>query len=245
MSLDAAYDAIRARIEAAWPGIEPTVPLAFKNENFQPPRSTDTKGTPLPWVLIDVKWSPGPPSGLASIGAPGANFSRRGGNIWCHAFVAQGTGEARAMQLAAEAGGVFEQQDFNPVDCWSILPGGDNSGTEDGLYYGQSVAVPFWIDDIPGVVSGPTSPPAPPPPPPPAPVGTEPYVFLGGLTTYALPNGSAVGQRVGIKDDAGTAASVQPIITGIFDGGATTFTGFNQNFASYEFVWNGTLWSVF
>lgn len=76
-------------------------------------------------------------------------------------------------------------------------------------------------------------------------LGLQTYVFLNALTTYSLANGTTVGQRVGIKDNAGTARTVNPIIHGIFDGGETAFTGFNQNFDAYEFVWNGTQWSVF
>ena len=73
----------------------------------------------------------------------------------------------------------------------------------------------------------------------------ETYIALGSLPSYTLANGSIEGQRVGIKDNAGTAQVVQPIIYGRFDGGATEFLGFNQNFAAFEFVWNGTQWSVF
>jgi hypothetical protein len=74
--------------------------------------------------------------------------------------------------------------------------------------------------------------------------GSETYVFLGALTTYTLADGTTPGQRVGIKDNAGTAQSVHPVINGNIQGGAT-FTGFTQNYAAYEFVWDGATWQLF
>jgi len=141
MSLDTAIAAIRARAESLWPALEAAVPMAFPNEAFARPRSA--AGAPLPFLVIEVRWNGG---GFMSIGAPGYNLARRQGHIWVFAFIPQGTGEARAHQLAAAAAGMFEGQDFSGVVCEAMMPGGQ-ADAEEGLYFGQSAAVPFDFDE--------------------------------------------------------------------------------------------------
>lgn len=141
MSLDTAVAAIRSRADSLWPAIEAAVPLAWPNENF--PRPADASGSPLPWVLIEVRWNGG---GFMSIGAPGDNLARRDGSIWVYAFIPQGTGEGRAHQLAARAASIFEGQDFGGVVCQAMEPGGE-AESEDGIYFGQSAVIPFDFDE--------------------------------------------------------------------------------------------------
>jgi hypothetical protein len=137
MSLDTVFAAIQARIEAAWPTIEPTVPLAYPNAVSRPEASE--------FLLVDVTWVGGIPT---TIGAPGANRVRRDGYIWLHAFITAGTGnQVRAFQIASRAATIFEEQNFADVVCIAMEPGGGQSGTEDGRWYGQSVAIPFWFDE--------------------------------------------------------------------------------------------------
>jgi hypothetical protein len=138
MSWDAAIVAIRSRAESLWP--EPDVPLALPNRNFDRPTSN---GAPLPFIRIAVKWNGGE---FISIGAPGNNLARREGHIWAYAFIPQGTGEDLAHRLASEAAAMFEGQDFAGVVCQAAAPGGPVD-SEDGLYYGQSAAVPFRFDE--------------------------------------------------------------------------------------------------
>jgi hypothetical protein len=68
----------------------------------------------------------------------------------------------------------------------------------------------------------------------------ETIIELGTLSTYTLPDGLIVGQRVLIVDNLGTAESVHPVITGHFDIGPS-FT-LTQNYQSAEPVWDGTQW---
>lgn len=141
MSLKAAVAAIRSRAESLWPGIEASVPLTWPNENFARPIADN--GAPAPFVMIELRWNGGE---FQSIGAPGYNIARREGHIWIFAFVSQGGGEDRAHELAGEAAGMFEGQDFSGVVCEAMMPGGE-ADTEDGSYFGQSAAIPFLYDE--------------------------------------------------------------------------------------------------
>lgn len=141
MDLVAAETAIRSRAEALWSGIEPSVPLTWPNESFDKP--PDGNGAPASFVRLDVVWNGG--DGI-TIGAPGNNIARRDGHIWAYAFTAQGIGVTMARQLASEAAGMFEDEDFSGVVCEAAQPGGD-ADEENGNYYGFAVAVPFYYDE--------------------------------------------------------------------------------------------------
>lgn len=141
MPLADAVAAIRTRAESLWPAIEATVPLAWPNENFARPVADN--GAPSPFVMIELRWNGGE---FQSIGAPGNNIARREGHIWIFAFIPQGSGEDRAHELAGEAAGMFEGQDFGGVVCEAMMPGGE-ADDEDGAYFGQSAAIPFEFDE--------------------------------------------------------------------------------------------------
>lgn len=144
MSLDTAVAAIRARAESLWPSLEAAVPLSWPNENQDgagnplPPR--DANGTPSPFVRIGVMWTGG---GFLSIGN---GLKRREGQIWCEAFIPEGSGEGAAHRLATEAARMFEGKHFGVVVCWAMQPGGPVD-SEDGNFYGQSASVPFHFDE--------------------------------------------------------------------------------------------------
>lgn len=138
MSYDLAVTAIQQRFEALWVATEPTVPICFENEAFNPPKPR------AEWIMLRVDWTGGD---FITIGAPGNNVTRRLGHIWVHAFIPSGTGGVtRAHKMASEAGTIFEGQDFSGVVCEGAMPGGP-AGSEDGAYYGQSVAIPFYYDE--------------------------------------------------------------------------------------------------
>lgn len=145
MSLDVAIAAIRARAESVWPGIEAAVLISWPNEAFDKPVEPDGNGgsRALPFVAFEVIWNP---IGDGSIGAPGNNLARRWGHIWAYAFIPQGSGEARAHQLASEAAGMFELQSFSSITCEFSEPSG-SAASEDGNYFGQAVSVPFYFDE--------------------------------------------------------------------------------------------------
>jgi len=136
LSLDTVFAAIKSRIVAQWPAIEPTVPLAYPNDLVEAVGDE--------YLLVDVVWSGGDP---VTIGAPGGNRVRRYGNIWLHAFTVAGSGQVRAFVIAAKAARVFEEQDFGSIVCSAMEPGAGQSGTDDGRWYGQSVNIPFWFDE--------------------------------------------------------------------------------------------------
>jgi len=138
MSLDAAVTAVRTRAETLWPGVEPSVTLAFEDDDFQAPQP------PAPWVMIEVIWGGG--GEFLSVGSPGSNLARRPGHIWAHGFIPQGTGTVRAHQIASEAASMFEGADFGGLVCQAMQPGGP-AGSENGNYFGQSVSIPFNFDE--------------------------------------------------------------------------------------------------
>lgn len=138
MTLATAYAAIRTKLTAEWPALEPAVPLGWENTGFQ----RDPSGSAF--LILEVQWSGGE---SASVGAPGNNLVRRYGNIWLHAFVPVGQDVDRALEIAGKASVIFEQQDFGGLVCDAMSPGAGESGTDDGLYYGQSVNVPFFYDE--------------------------------------------------------------------------------------------------
>lgn len=114
------------------------MPLAFENVNYQ----RDAGGAAF--LVAEVMWSGGE---SASVGAPGNNLVRRYGNIWFHAFISVGTDVDRALEIAQHAARIFENQDFSGVVCSAMEPGAGQSGSDDGLYFGQSVNVPFFYDE--------------------------------------------------------------------------------------------------
>lgn len=138
MSLSSAYAAIKTRLQLLWPGTEPLVPLAFENVGYE----RDPAGSAF--LVVELQWSGGEP---ASIGAPGNNLVRRFGNIWFHAFIPVGIDVDRALEIAQHAAGIFENQDISGVQCSAMEPGAGQSGSDDGLYFGQSVNVPFFYDE--------------------------------------------------------------------------------------------------
>jgi hypothetical protein len=138
-TIDTAYATIRTRIETLWSSIESTIPLAFPNEGFQ----RDANGAAF--LLVEITWAGG--VGV-TIGAPGHNLARRDGQIWLHAFVPIGTGQQQAMKIAGEAAKIFEDRDIGGgIICEAMAPGGGESNTDDGMYYGMSTNVPFYFDE--------------------------------------------------------------------------------------------------
>jgi hypothetical protein len=142
MSLDTVASAIRLRADTLWPPLEPVIPLAWPNEDFE--RPIGSSGRPLPFVVIELRWSGGE---FASVGAPGNNLTRREGHIWIFAFVPKGDGETRAHQLVARAISMFEGADFGGgILCQGAMIGGE-ADDEDGDYFGQCAAIPFDYDE--------------------------------------------------------------------------------------------------
>ena len=130
----AAETAIAARFEAQWAGPET---VALVNRRFERPEP------PAPWLLLEIAWNGGE---QASIGAPGANYMRRYGMIWLHAFAPRQTAPSVASALLARAATIFEAQDFSGVICDAAEPGGPND-SEDGAWLGRSCSIPFEYEE--------------------------------------------------------------------------------------------------
>jgi hypothetical protein len=141
LSISTAVSDVHTKIESEWPSLESTVPLAYPNALLQPPSTT------AEYLVVEVSWAGGAP---ATIGAPGNNRARRDGWIWLHAFVRAGKGDVRAFEIAAKAATIFEEKDFGAAGlvCSAMEPGAGQSGSTDGLWYGQSVAIPFFFDEL-------------------------------------------------------------------------------------------------
>ena len=138
VSLDEAFYAIHAALSTAWPQIDPTVPMVFLNTNSQ----HDPAGAPF--VLVRVEWTGGE---QVSLGSPGDNLVRRYGNVWFDAFVPIGVGQEAPLKYANDAANILECESLGEIVFMAMEPGAGSSGTDDGLYYGQSVNVPFYHDD--------------------------------------------------------------------------------------------------
>jgi hypothetical protein len=138
LSLAAAYSEIRARIQAQWPTLEPTVPLSVPDENFQEPEP------PVPYLYFAVIWSGGE---IITIGAPSSNRVRRDGWVKFIAMVPIGIGEQRGMDLIDKAISTVEGQDLGLVTFNGAEPGGQEATVDSGLYTAQVADVSFYFDD--------------------------------------------------------------------------------------------------
>jgi hypothetical protein len=132
-----AVPAILDRFRALWTA----TPVKYPDEDLELPR--DDAGNALPFMAIEIIWTGG---ANIAIGAPGSTLKRYGGHVWLSAFVRRGSGIAAAHANAAAAALLFENQDFGEVSCQAAEPGGGGSAEEHGLYWRESVSVPFTID---------------------------------------------------------------------------------------------------
>lgn len=138
MTMDEAYTAIRDRMNAEWPLINSTVPVAYPNENFQGPNGNA-------FLLLEVTWAGG--AGL-SIGAPGSNWTVRDGNLYLRAFTPIGAGQLPGIQIVRQARGIFEDLDMGGgLIFLAMEPGGGMSNSDDGQYYCQEITLPFWLHE--------------------------------------------------------------------------------------------------
>jgi hypothetical protein len=69
---------------------------------------------------------------------------------------------------------------------------------------------------------------------------TTTFVFLDGLSTYALPASPVLNQNLVLNSN--DATTLPKTVTGPINGG-TSFL-INMSYESYGFVWNGTEWRI-
>lgn len=136
-----AVAAIETMFSAAW-GV--TTPIG--EENDPPPTTVDGSGNPVPWVYIEVV---GTASTIIGTGTPGNQTVVDDGLITIHAFAPAGSGRVIARQNALAAGEIFRVKKFYEsepatyVRTWTPRMLGGGPGSDDGLWWRQSVVIPF------------------------------------------------------------------------------------------------------
>lgn len=124
--------------------------LGWPNEDFAAPVSpsgypvTTSGGAeiPAPFVWGEIRSLRS--ERLSGDGA-GRSVIRDDGFIRFHVMVPKGTGDAGAYTLAETLAALFRVQYFGGVQTLAPTPAEGGAGTDDGLYYGVSFSVPFWI----------------------------------------------------------------------------------------------------
>jgi hypothetical protein len=141
MSSDVVYSAIKAYLTANWT----TTEIAWENENFQSPLSSD--GSPTAWVAVEIT---GNLYSQASIGAGTAsgNLWREEGLLWLHIFVPTGSGSLVARQYAKQLADLFRGLSLSgdTLRFRDASIGRGQPGSEDGLYWGLSVSIEWQHD---------------------------------------------------------------------------------------------------
>jgi hypothetical protein len=136
-----AVAAIRARLVANWT----TTPIAFQNENFDPPTDPND-GASLPWVFLEVL---GNTSEVRTFGLPGSHEWLYLGHILVHVFVPVNSGVESAQQYASEIGEIFRAKEFcngdpgSAVRSWSPRTDGGETSDDEGNWFRVTMTCPF------------------------------------------------------------------------------------------------------
>lgn len=138
-----AVAAIEARLAANWA----TTPIRKQNDATPvswPP--LDGSGNPSPWVQLEVLQNE---AGLRAIGVPDSHLWLDRGTIYVHVFVPVSSGLTTAMQYAVQVGEIFRAAAFyddgqgSIVRSWAPRVLGADSGSDDGLWFRVTTAIPF------------------------------------------------------------------------------------------------------
>jgi hypothetical protein len=135
-----AVAAMRARFAASFTG----APVAYQNEDA--PQTPWPPATQEPWVYFEVIEAQ---SGRRGVGLPGNQVWLTTGHIFAHVFVPKGYGLPGHLALAGRAGEIFRSQTFynaepgTKVICGGPSVQGGDSASDDGTWFGVTVAIPF------------------------------------------------------------------------------------------------------
>jgi hypothetical protein len=138
---EGAVAAIEALFAAAWGA---TTPVGYENQ--PPPAVVDGSGNQIPWVYIEVT---GTTATIIGTGTPGNQTVLDDGLITIHAYAATGAGRATARANARQAGEIFRVKKFYDTDpgayvrTWTPRMLGGGPGSDDGIWWRQSVVIPF------------------------------------------------------------------------------------------------------
>lgn len=133
--------AIRERLETAWAS---RTPLAWPNS--AKPDPVDGQGRPIPWAYVEIT---GTDAGIHGVGEPGNHVVIDDGLITATVFGPADEGDDVATSLAVEIGEIFRVKQFydaEPGTCvrtWTPRMTGGDSGSDDGMWFGVSVIIPF------------------------------------------------------------------------------------------------------
>jgi len=136
-----AVGAMRARFKDAFNA----APVAYQNED--PPRDPWPPAAPAsPWIYFEVIQAQ---TALRGVGLPGQQTWLTTGHIFIHTFVPKGFGLADHLALAGKAGDVFRAATFYNAEpgakvvCYGPSVQGGDSSSDDGNWFGVTVAIPF------------------------------------------------------------------------------------------------------
>jgi hypothetical protein len=137
-----AVAAMRARFEALFDIA--TTPVKYQNED--PPQNPWPPATAKPWIYFEAIQAQ---TALRGAGLPGNQTWLTTGHIFAHVFAPKGYGMADHLLVAGRAGDVFRAATFYNDDagakvvCLGPTVQGGDSASDDGNWFGVTVAIPF------------------------------------------------------------------------------------------------------
>jgi hypothetical protein len=135
-----AVAAMRARFEADFTA----APVVFQNED--PPATPWPPQPPAPWVYFEVIQAA---SNLRGVGLPGNQTWLTTGHVFAHVFAPKGYALPEHLALAGQAGEVLRAKTIYNTDpgarvtFYAPSVQGGGSASDDGNYFGVTVAIPF------------------------------------------------------------------------------------------------------
>jgi hypothetical protein len=135
-----AVAAMRARFEAA----AFTAPTEYQNED--PPQTPWPPSPAVPWAYFEVIETQTTRRG---VGLPGNQTWLTVGHIFIHVFAPKGYALPDHLALAGQAGAIFRSATFYNAEpgakvvCGGPSVQGGDSSSDDGNWFGVTVAVPF------------------------------------------------------------------------------------------------------
>jgi hypothetical protein len=133
-----------AAMQTRFRGAFAAAPVEYQNED--PPQNRWPPAPGKPWVYFEVIQGQ---TALRGIGLPGNQTWLTTGHIVIHVFVPKGFGLIDHLAIAGQAGDVFRAATFYSdepgakVVCFGPSVQGGDSSSDDGNWFGVTVAIPF------------------------------------------------------------------------------------------------------
>lgn len=135
MSLLSIKKAIEDRFIANWTGTNLDSNVRFENTEFTPQSGEE-------WVSLDIVWANSQNAAIHT------NLdTRRNGFIIIDAYAMADQGSRGAIALVDEANSIFENQQFNNIQCLASRPrhiGINNTQGSDATWYIYRTSIPFY-----------------------------------------------------------------------------------------------------